>query len=329
MLYMGRKKIVSVLVVVSALIGVGFLFGHTMGNRSSENIQPLREKTAGLRFVEPLLAVGNFELLRDFDSLKNILENKVSEYTISHKAERISIYYRDLQSGRWTGVNEDVKYAPASMYKVPLAITILKAAESDPTLLNKRLKFTGSLGVPGEEELSPYLKVGESYSVVELLEYLIVNSDNDAKNLLHTLVSSESRKEVFIDLGLTPPNETDTGDILSAKNYSIFFRVLYNGTYLAPNFSEAVLELLSRPEFTEGIVAGVPQGVKVAHKFGRRVFNQGLVKKEELHDCGNIYFAEHPYFLCVMTEGVNDKDLTSVIADISKTVFDYTQEKYK
>ena len=313
------------------LLGAGWFGGSKFEQRQRENIQPLRTISKDLHFVEPLLAVGNLELLRDFDPLQRVLERKAREYQQSGKAERLSVYYRDLESGRWTGVNENEKYAPASMYKVALLITLLKAAETNHTLLNTRLLFSGGLSTLEEREPTPYLKVGQSYSVVELLEDLIVHSDNDAKNLLHTIVPRESRMEVFTDLGLVPPVAGDTGDSLSAKSYSIFFRVLFNGTYLSPTFSESALELLSRPEFTKGLVAGLPDDIKSAHKFGRRVFlaTSAAAAREELHDCGNVYLPGHPYFLCVMTDGKDDATLASIIAEISKTVFEYTEKEYQ
>lgn len=325
-----KKRLIFLFLAVFALIGAGWFFGEAWGARTRENFQPLRKTSANLKFVEPLLAVGNFELLRDFDPLKRELEKKGREFVAAGKVSRFSVYYRDLESGRWTGVNENEKYAPASMYKVALMITLLKAAETNPTLLNTRLVFRGASKIPGEAELIPRLKMGESYSVIELLEYLIVNSDNDAKNLLHTIVSTEARREVFTDLGLTPPDEHDTSDSLSAKSYSIFFRVLFNGTYLSPTFSEAALELLSRPEFRAGLVAGLPKETAIAHKFGRRVFYNGTIpEREELHDCGNVYLKDQPYFLCVMTEGRDDTTLASIIASFSTTVYAYNVKEYR
>ncbi len=118
------------------------------------------------------------------------------------------------------GIDEDELYAPASMYKVALMITLLKAAQSDPTLLNRELVFQGPSNLPGETEPIPRLRVGESYSVSELLNYLIVYSDNDAKNLLHTIVSPKVQQEVFTDLGLTPPANNDRGDTLTIRTFS-------------------------------------------------------------------------------------------------------------
>ncbi len=313
-----------------ALVGLGLLLGTLWKSPERETLQPLRQSATQLKFVEPLLAVGNFELLRDFGSLQYRIERMVTQFKAEKSAKRVSVYFRDLASGRWMGTGENEKYAPASMYKVALLLTILKAAESDPSLLFHLLTFQNGMTPPSEREPAPRLIVGQSYSITKLLQYLIVNSDNDAKNLLQSFISPESRREVFTDLGLTPPDLNDTGDSLSAKDYSIFFRVLFNGTYLSPASSESALELLSRPEFTEGLVAGIPKETSVAHKFGRRIFNEvNAPAREELHDCGNVYLANHPYFLCVMTEGWSDETLSGIISQISQTVYNYTLKEYQ
>ena len=42
----------------------------------------------------------------------------------------------------------------------------------------------------------------------------------------------------------------------------------------------------------------------------------------QLHDCGIIYYPNNTYLLCIMTRGKDFKQLESVIAGISKTVYE-------
>ena len=62
--------------------------------------------------------------------------------------------------------------------------------------------------------------------------------------------------------------EKEGAEYFTAKNYSKVFFALLNATYLNKENSEKALELLSNTDFTQGIVAGVPNNIKVAHKFG-------------------------------------------------------------
>ena len=48
----------------------------------------------------------------------------------------------------------------------------------------------------------------------------------------------------------------------------------------------------------------------------------GGTPEHELHDCGIVYYPEHPYFLCVMTRGGDRPKLAAAIADVSKVAYD-------
>ncbi|MDO8560151.1 MAG: serine hydrolase [bacterium] len=57
---------------------------------------------------------------------------------------------------------------------------------------------------------------------------------------------------------------------MSVKDYASFFRILYNASYLNREQSERALGLMTKTRFRDGIIAGVPAGRPVAHKFGER-----------------------------------------------------------
>lgn len=98
---------------------------------------------------------------------------------------------------------------------------------------------------------------------------------------------------------------------MSPKQYSRVFRTLFNGTYSPWNLSEQVLDLLSHTSFTQGIVAGTPQNITISQKFGEHTntLPNGSVADHELHNCGIVYYPDHPYFLCIMTRGKTFSDL--------------------
>jgi hypothetical protein len=101
--------------------------------------------------------------------------------------------------------------------------------------------------------------------------------------------------------------------------YASFFRVLYNASYLGKQLSEWALATLAQSEFREGIVAGVPPAVPVAHKFGEH--KDVATGEVQLHDCGIVYVPEHPYLLCVMTRGASFEHLDDAIASTSRLIF--------
>jgi hypothetical protein len=75
-------------------------------------------------------------------------------------------------------------------------------------------------------------------------------------------------------------------------------------------------------EYKDGLIAGVPSNITISHKFGERELTdeKGNVVNQ-LHDCGIVYYPEHPYLLCIMTRGKNIDNLSRSISAISKIVY--------
>ena len=99
---------------------------------------------------------------------------------------------------------------------------------------------------------------------------------------------------------------------------------MFNASYLSRESSERGLAYLAHSDFQNGLVAGVPQGITVAHKFGERVSANGA---KQLHDCGIVYYPTRPYLLCVMTRGDDFSKLTEVIQSVSRIVYQSVDEQ--
>jgi len=100
-------------------------------------------------------------------------------------------------------------------------------------------------------------------------------------------------------------------------------RILYNSSYLNFEMSNKALMLLTQTDFPNGLVAGVPDSVVVAHKFGE----QKNGDEQQLHDCGIVYYQENPYILCVMTKGYEIPELASIIKEISQQVYNEVKQR--
>ncbi|MBI3633015.1 MAG: serine hydrolase [Candidatus Vogelbacteria bacterium] len=313
--------------------GLGLLVGisvHWMASYSKPDTNytgPLREKTS-YKLIQPLLAcqISNNKNFRKESVVEDGIQSVVDNIHHLGLAKDVSVYFQNFNNGHWTGVNEDELYAPASLNKVSLLIAFLKQAEVNPSILDQKVKFAGAINPrTNDAEFVPMIK-GQTYSVKDLLSRLIIYSDNDAKDYLHQLIDQNYVNDIFTDLGLSAPILNDVGDTLSAKSYSLFFRTLYNSTYLNQYMSEAALELLSRTNFDQGLMAGLPATTTVAHKFGHRTVAPPMGGiTEELHDCGIVYKPNNPYFVCVMTKGWNLSDLESAIKMVSKKIYDNVQ----
>lgn len=317
-----------VLIVVAAASYFAGVSKKNLGGQDEED-RPVTTQTSETRltgkfkFISPLLECDSYapsDLQKD-KQLQRSLDEFSHQVIHAGKVTSLSIYYRDLKNGPWIGVNEREVFSPASLLKVPVLIAALKHSESNPKFLDKKLLFSElSIGDTKPNINDETIILGKSYTVRELLERMIVYSDNYAKNLiLNEILPEGSVGTLWSDLLIEEPTLNTPENFLTVKDYSAFFRILYNSTYLTRANSEFALEILSRSHFTGGIRAGVDTGILVASKFGERGMLDSDIK--QLHDCGIVYRDKTPYLLCVMTQGHDWAEQEKVIREISSIIY--------
>lgn len=318
------------------LLGICATYSYVYFSTSQSSERDLRNyqsssiirKASGNKFISPLLLTGDSRTTYVGDDFTSAIGEYINSKKRDGSASDISFYMKNLRNSSWTGVDEDKHYAPASLMKVPIMMAIYKEGEDNPEFLNKKILYKINSDYNSEEYFQPKDRIipGKSYTVEELLRYMINYSDNNAMSLLINQISPKKITDIFNDLGLPiPENNADgTIDYMSAKLYSRLFRVLYNCTYLNEEDSAKALELLSGSDFPNGIVSQIPGNVIVSNKFGERtVYNPDkTLLYRELHDCGIVYAGDNPYALCIMTKGTDFTKLEKIIQDISKMAYD-------
>lgn len=281
-----------------------------------ENNLPLELRESGYSYINPLLECeivdnqGNTKLSAIKEQVTAIIEKKDDQ--------EVSLYYRDLLNGPWYGYNEKASFAPQSLLKLPIIFAYLKITDENPDILQTQIHY----GDERESNLpdNKKLQANTSYTVQTLIERTITLSDNAAFNLLVENLPSQFVEKVHADLNIPYPSLTTPTDFVSVKSYSSVFRVLYNSSYLSRKNSEYLLELLSKSDFKDGIVAGVPSDITVAHKFGIRNASD-TTNSHQLHDCGIVYHSEYPYLICVMTKGNDQEKQSQTIRELSEAVY--------
>lgn len=282
----------------------------TVNNCQYKNINPLR--------CEPEQVIKK----REFVGLRNELIDFIEKEKEMGHLNSASVYFRDLQNGPILSINGQENFIPASLLKIPLMILFYKKAEDNPALLQKKVKIQDDIeSLPQNIIPKRKVEIGKIYSIDELIELLITQSDNLAwKALLIHLrqdYSEEDFVETLSDLGIVDPRKRSDQQYISAQLYASILRILYNSSYLNVKMSDKALELLQQTAFNEGLKAGLPEEIKVAHKFGEQQNGSEL----QLHDCGIIYYPKNPYILCVMTKGDDFNELQDIIKTISEKVY--------
>ena len=283
-------------------------------------------KNYNYQFINPLLECDSSSISQDknLSSLKKNLEFIINQDIGNGKITFASIYYRDLNNGPWFGINEKEYFSPASLIKVPVLIAYLKEAENDPSILDKKIVNNKSFDY-SQQNIKPesILEFNKEYTVDDLLNRMIIYSDNAAYELLIENIDSSKIFAVYkdLDVDISRAEDDPNGNIITVKDYSSFFRILFNASYLSQKMSEKALTILSQTQYSKGLVAGLPTDVKISHKFGERQYLPS--KEKQLHDCGIVYLAKKPYLICVMSRSTDFDKAASFIQEVSKTVYDY------
>ncbi len=311
-----------------AAFGMGVFAGRTSAPNLAQNTV-LREK--GYSLINPVLLCNNN--VTESRKEDTTLSKKLAQYIAGAKEQEVGVYYLSLGGpnvrGSWAGVNQEKEFSPASMLKVPTLAATLRYADEHPGFLQKEIYYDGSFDDNKAEYYQPTasIQAGHSYSIEELLTYMIEYSDNNAARLLDLdSIPQEALNKIYLSLDIQLP--TSLGDIMSPQTYSNFLRIFYNATYLSRTNSQKALELMSKASFPYGLRGGVASSTMVAQKFGERKFVSpaGAPLGVELHDCGIVY-TDDAYLLCVMTRGSNFETLAQEIRDISTLVYTYHEQQ--
>ena len=297
-------------------------------SNSSLNRNLAVDQFQDLRFLNPLIDCMNGKNLR-MDELKTFhhkIDNYIDQCSYQNKSIRISYYFRDLNTGMVIGTGEKELFSPASLMKVPCLIAVLKLAEDDPNILNKLLRYSVKDFSGIEEEAGFAKKDGAYYSVEDLLKQCIEFSDNAATDMLIGLVGFKNITKVEDDLNLHIESYYNSyTNFVSVRSYAAIFRILYNCSYLNEIMSEKALELLLNTRYENGIRAGIPPEIKVAHKYGIRddVSFDGKRNCLQVHQFGIVYYPQKSYIIGVMVKGNNSKEeKEKIIEELSRITFD-------
>ncbi len=280
------------------------------------------KRLAGYKFIKPLLTAKPLNENENYTHIKRSITDYIDGFKSQGVLNAASVYLRDFDQSGWIGVNDEEHYAPGSLLKVPELITYLRMEEEHPGILNKTLTFNQNFTSDKTAHIvTKGIELGKSYTIKQLLEYMIEYSDNNATFILNQNIDVPMFQKVFTDLGLTAPDWKSSTYPISAQGYSVFMEVLFNASYLNIKNSEYAVNLLTKSDFSSGIQSGIPvSNLLIAHKFGE----SGTNINRELHESALVYIKDKPYLLTIMTRGCNNVELSKlsqVIQGIASLVY--------
>jgi beta-lactamase class A len=318
-------RIATVAAAAAALLALGVWLGVTFFGAGAR--ERCLERYA---YVNAAVACNGRPVIskRVYDDLREELTKNLRDRVASGAIGSYSVFFRDLANGPTFGIDEYAQFVPASLLKLPLVMAFLAEEDAHPGLLRQTVEYPGGADPP-VANMPPdvTLQAGRSYAIETLLANTIRYSDNASYLLLRSIQRAQPDGDarllqVYRELGIVNPQDP-LDQTVTVRGYASLFRLLYNASYLDADLSELALRWLAQSEFKDGLVAGVPPGTTVAHKFGERSLEatDAAVGRRQFHDCGIVYYPKNPYLLCVMTRGDEFAPLIETVQQVSRRVY--------
>ena len=320
-----RRRLTSVIVpaIILAVVGVGAFFTGRVST-GQEALATPSVPTSTYSLLDGAVAFDTSRhFIINFEPFRNQLNALQTQYQAATPGEMTYFYLDYLNNAATISLNSRNQFTAASTIKVPLAMALYKMAEegklnmSDTYTLeqaNLDSRF-GTLYNAGPNQ---------TFTIEQLVSIMLEKSDNTAMNALITILDrvgiTNPFQDVYTQMGWS--NAPTADNINSYINIDVhtltnMFLALYNATYDNPVDSQKILNYLTQTPFNTEIVAGVSPDIMVAHKIGVADPN------DTYSDCGIVYAPERPYIICVGVSGVPEQTADTIIADMSKTAYQY------
>lgn len=244
--------------------------------------------------------------------VQNSLQNNKGTY---------SVVIKHLGTGEQYFLNEHHIYQSASLYKLWTMSVVYSQINDgklteDDILSEDIARLNSIFKIP--EDAAELQKGTISMPIKKALEQMITISHNYSALLLTQKVKASSVSRFLKDYNF---NDSKTGTLAktSAHDIALFYELLYKGEIVNQEYSQKMIDLLSRQRLNDRIPKYLPPGIQIAHKTGEL---DGVK-----HDTGIVYTNKGDYVIVVMSDTPRPADAAETTALLSKAVYEYFQSK--
>jgi beta-lactamase class A len=261
------------------------------------------------------------------------------ESQIEQSGADVAVAFRTLDGRTQWLRRADEPFHAASTVKLAVLIELyhqvrLHKATLDETLV-VRNDFKSlvdgsrfSLSPDDDSEAQLYQAVGERRTLAQLSELMITVSSNLAANLLIDRLGVDNIRASMHSLGADAMNvrrgledtkafQQGLNNTTTANALLKIMDAIARGHAVDAAASRQMAEVLSRQTDNDEIPAGLPAGLRIAHKTGQ------ITKIQ--HDAAIVY-ARRPFVLVILTRGIEDPQKSAALmAQIAHQLYGVTQ----
>jgi beta-lactamase class A len=280
-----------------------------------------------------LLAALTF--MQRLESSTQKLETELRQI-ISASGTEVAVAYRTLDGRAEILVDADKSFHAASTMKVPVMIELFRQARAGTLSLDDPLPIRNDFrsivdGSPyklsegDDSDKNVYALIGKTMTLGQLCDAMITVSSNFAANLLIEKLGVENIRRTVTGLGASgmqvlrgveDQKAFDKGlsNTTTARGLMVLLDRIAHGQAVDAQSDAAMIDLLKRQTFNDGIPSGLPSGTPVAHKTGNIT---------RIHHDAAIVYAPRPYVLVLLVRGIEDqKRSAALMAELSKAIYD-------
>lgn len=255
--------------------------------------------------------------LTDLDaSLQTYLSNQPGTW---------GLFLIDLTNGQTVGLGAQEMLPAASTIKLPLALYIFDEVAQGHARLDEPIAYQESDWQDGAGYLASELSLGDSITVQELVEIMIRYSDNVAKNMLMRRFDEEGLFAwIKAQGGQVELRDDGDGGLIytNAETLARMMHLLYTDrAFHSPAMRQQLLTYLQSTVYEDRVAAGVPDGVKVAHKIGNL--------PDVVNDIALIWAPHGPFILATLSDGVSDEDGNEAIAAVTAKSYQFLEQHHQ
>ncbi|CAN5817424.1 N/A [soil metagenome] len=220
-------------------------------------------------------------------ALRGELQRIAQEYPATY-----GVVVLDPSTGESVAMGADQRFLAASLNKLPVLMTVYKAAASGEVNLDDEISMQASdVQAYGTGVLYTY-PIGYTMTLRECANFLIKKSDNTAWKMLDRYLGRDYIRAELYNAGARSteywlPNTTTPDDVL------LMLEKIADPSYTTPDLSAEMLDVMANTDFEDRLPQLLPEGTRVSHKigyYGSTFADAGVVFPEGSRDAKNAYF---------------------------------------
>ena len=278
------------------------------------------------------LSLGSCDKKIDY----NILEKKIIS-KFNNETGNFALAFKNLDDGKEILINENEIFHAASTMKTPVMIEFYKQLHQGKLSLEDTLQIKNEfksivdgtiykLSEFDDSDKNTYNKLGQYYSINNLIYEMITISSNFATNILIEYIGANNVTKSMKEIGALNINilrgvedikafELGLNNTTSAKDLLIIYEKLAKGKIINNESSAIMIEILKDQKYDDIIPKYLPKNIEIANK-------TGMITGVH-HDSGIVFLKDgKKYVIVLLSKNMSDMESgTEMMAKISELIY--------